>query len=59
MRPAASRVWRGSGAGRRLPGCEPDRAAFQARYPDIALRLTFNDRYVDLVEEKFKPRSAA
>jgi LysR family transcriptional regulator for bpeEF and oprC len=25
--------------------------AFQARYPDIALRLTFNDRYVDLVEE--------
>ena len=25
--------------------------AFQARYPDIALRLTFNDRYVDMVEE--------
>src|SRR4029077_16302868 len=25
--------------------------AFQARYPDIALRLTFNDRYVDLIEE--------
>jgi DNA-binding transcriptional LysR family regulator len=25
--------------------------AFQARYPDIALRVTFNDRYVDLVEE--------
>src|SRR4029077_5701229 len=24
--------------------------AFQARYPDIALRLTFNDRYVDLIE---------
>jgi len=25
--------------------------AFQARYPDIALRVTFNDRYIDLVEE--------
>jgi len=25
--------------------------AFQARYPDIALRVTFNDRYVDLIEE--------
>ncbi len=25
--------------------------AFQARYPDISLRVTFNDRYVDLVEE--------
>jgi LysR family transcriptional regulator for bpeEF and oprC len=25
--------------------------AFQARYPDIALRLTFNDRYADLIEE--------
>jgi LysR family transcriptional regulator for bpeEF and oprC len=25
--------------------------AFQARYPDIALRLTFNDRYVDHIEE--------
>jgi len=29
----------------------PLMGAFQARYPDIALRLTFNDRYVDLVEE--------
>jgi LysR family transcriptional regulator for bpeEF and oprC len=25
--------------------------AFQARYPDIALRVTFNDRYVDHIEE--------
>jgi DNA-binding transcriptional LysR family regulator len=25
--------------------------AFQAQYPDIRLRLTFNDRYIDLVEE--------
>jgi LysR family transcriptional regulator for bpeEF and oprC len=25
--------------------------AFQARYPDIKLRLTFNDRYIDLIEE--------
>ena len=24
---------------------------FQARYPDIALRVTFNDRYVDHIEE--------
>jgi LysR family transcriptional regulator for bpeEF and oprC len=25
--------------------------AFQARYPDISLRVTFNDRYVDHIEE--------
>lgn len=26
--------------------------AFQARYPDIGLRVTFNDRYIDLIEER-------
>jgi LysR family transcriptional regulator, regulator for bpeEF and oprC len=25
--------------------------AFQARYPDISLRVTFNDRYIDHIEE--------
>jgi DNA-binding transcriptional LysR family regulator len=25
--------------------------AFQTRYPDVSLRVTFNDRYIDLVEE--------
>lgn len=25
--------------------------AFRARYPDLKLRVTFNDRYIDLVEE--------
>jgi LysR family transcriptional regulator, regulator for bpeEF and oprC len=25
--------------------------AFQARYPDVRLRVTFNDRFIDLIEE--------
>lgn len=25
--------------------------AFRARYPDVRLRVTFNDRYIDLIEE--------
>ena len=29
----------------------PVLGAFQARYPDIGLRVTFNDRYIDHIEE--------
>lgn len=29
----------------------PSLGAFQAKYPDIKLRVTFNNRYIDLIEE--------